>query len=67
MPVGLPGRVFVAFQLSCVLPLQVVAEQQEKTTLEETLTSEISNLQEQLGKIQCQLRKSRIAFTVHLY
>ena len=32
------------------LSLQVVAEQQEKTTLEETLTSEISNLQEQLGK-----------------
>ncbi len=30
--------------------LQVVAEQQEKTTLEETLSTEISSLQEQLGK-----------------
>ncbi len=30
--------------------LQVVAEQQEKSTLEETLSTEISNLQEQLGK-----------------
>lgn len=29
---------------------QVVGEQQEKTTVEETLTQEISQLQEQLGK-----------------
>ena len=36
--------------VASVYSLQVVAEQQEKTTLEETLTSEISNLQEQLGK-----------------
>ena len=31
---------------------QVTAEQQERTTMEETLTQEITGLQEELGKIK---------------